>query len=570
MGYNFLPYGCDQAFLLPPDARDWLPAGHLSWAVIDAVGELDLDAFLAYYRSDGKGRPAYHPKMMTSLVLYCYCKGIRSSRAVEMACLDDVGCRVITGNQAIDHATVARFARRHRDALTGLFVQVLAVCAREGLVTVDLVAGDGTKVKASASKASSRTLEELDVSIEELQKALEAEVSAWWRQADLLDGQEDGEPDAARGVRPASGTRKRTADRLARAEQAREMLTERHGDTSGAVTALEQARQRAAKAAQRLAEETAAHQEKLGRYQASQQAKAEGCGGRAGRPPKPMDRAAKVCAARAEQERAAAALQRALADPGKGNVPKGNTTDPHCRIMPAKTGGYMCARNLQALANDRQVILAMLLHDNPIDVGALHPLLKAGRANLDADRKGALRRRIRLRSQLHRRLRGQPAGSRAQRGRHLRPRPGQRQDRPRRLGQHGRHDGHARGQRGLQETAGHHRACFRAAVRAHGPQPELPRRDGPHRASPVGNHPQPAEMLPQPATRPIRHGHRPDTRAQRRLTGTGRQALPPKQVRMSGPASRTHDRDRSRRAHPGPAGTADRQADTAIACVRPM
>jgi hypothetical protein len=178
--------------------------------------------------------------MMTSLVLYCYCKGIRSSRAVEMACLDDVGYRVIAGNVAVDHATAARFVRRHKDALTGLFVQVLAVCAREGLVTAGLVAGDGTKAKASASKASSRTLEELDVSIGELQKAPEAEVSAWWRQADLLDEQEDSEQatnDAASGVPAAAGTRKRTADRLARAQQAREMLTERHGDTSGAVTA---------------------------------------------------------------------------------------------------------------------------------------------------------------------------------------------------------------------------------------------------------------------------------------------------------------------------------------------
>jgi transposase len=385
VGYNFLHYGCDQDFLLPPDARDWLPAGHLSWAVIDAVGELDLSEFLAYYRSDGQGRPAYHPKMMTALVLYCYCKGIRSSRAVQMACSDDVGCRVITGNQAIDHATVARFVRRHRDPLTGLFVQVLAVCAREGLVTVDLVAGDGTKVKANASKAASCTLEELDVSIAELQKALEAEVTAWWHQADLLDSQdEQAATDADRAVPAATGTRKRTADRLARAGQAREMLAQRHGDTRGAATALGQARQRAVKAAKRLADETAAHQQKLDRYQESQQAKASGGGGRAGRPPKPMDQAAKVCAAQSEQERADAALQRALADPNKGNVPKGNTTDPHCRIMPAKTGGYMCARNLQALANDRQIILAMLLHDNPIDVGALHPLLNAGRANLDA------------------------------------------------------------------------------------------------------------------------------------------------------------------------------------------
>jgi len=86
--------------------------------------ELDLGAFLAYYRSDGKGRPAYHPKMMTSLVLYCYCKGIRSSRAVEMACLDDVGCRVITGNLAVDHATVGPFrtsapGRAHRTVRAG-------------------------------------------------------------------------------------------------------------------------------------------------------------------------------------------------------------------------------------------------------------------------------------------------------------------------------------------------------------------------------------------------------------------------------------------------------------------
>ena len=454
--------------------------------------------------------------MMTALVLYCYCKGIRSSRAVQMACFDDVGCRVITGNQSVGHATVARFVRRHKDALTGLFVQVLAICAREGLVTAGLVAGDGTKVKASASKAASRTLEELEVSIDELQKALEAEVTAWWQEADLLDAQdEQAAADADRAVPAAAGIRKRTADRPARAEQAKEMLAQRHGDTKGAATALEQARQRAAKAAKRLAEESAAHHEKLDRYQASQQAKASGGGGRAGRPPKPVDQAAKVCAARAEQERADAALQRALADPDKGNVPKGNTTDPHCRIMPAKTGGYMCARNLQALANDRQIILAMLLHDNPIDVGALHPLLKAGRASLDA---------IGITTRSARPCPAPDTPPRPTSPPAARPacwlpcttkpppaaatRPEARPFPP--PGRHGRHDGHARGQGSLQEAPGHHRARLRAAVRAHGTEPDLPRRDGPYRASPVGYHPQPAEMLPQPATPPTRAGRRPE------------------------------------------------------------
>ena len=150
------------------------------------------------------------------------------------------------------------------------------------------------------------------------------------------------------------------------------------------MTALEQARQRAARAAKRPAEETAAHQGKLDRYRASQQAKADGSGGRPGRPPKPADQAALVCAAQAGQERAAAAPQRALADPGNGNVPKGSTTGRHCPIMPARTCGCMRARNLRALASGRQVIVAMLLHGTQIGAGALHPLLKAGRANPDA------------------------------------------------------------------------------------------------------------------------------------------------------------------------------------------
>ena len=126
MGYNFLFYGCDQDFLLPPDARDWLPAGHLSWAVINALGELDLNAFLKSTAATGRA-PCLPPKMMTALVPYCYCKGIRSSRAVQMACFDDVGCRVITGNQAVGHAG-PRLVHRHRDALRP-FVQAWPAAA---------------------------------------------------------------------------------------------------------------------------------------------------------------------------------------------------------------------------------------------------------------------------------------------------------------------------------------------------------------------------------------------------------------------------------------------------------
>lgn len=83
MGYNFIQSDSDQVFLLPPDMRDWLPEGHLAWEIIKVVDTLDLSAFLASYRADGQGRLAHHPTVMVTLVAYCYCKGIRSSRAIQ-------------------------------------------------------------------------------------------------------------------------------------------------------------------------------------------------------------------------------------------------------------------------------------------------------------------------------------------------------------------------------------------------------------------------------------------------------------------------------------------------------
>jgi transposase len=69
MAYNFLPSGRDQAFLLPPDLRDWLPASHLAWFVLDVVDQLDLGPFLAAYRDDGHGHPAYDPKTLLGVLL---------------------------------------------------------------------------------------------------------------------------------------------------------------------------------------------------------------------------------------------------------------------------------------------------------------------------------------------------------------------------------------------------------------------------------------------------------------------------------------------------------------------
>jgi transposase len=86
MGQKFIACDREQSFLMPPDVREWLPENHLAWFVIDAVGEMDLDAFYTAYRRDGRSRPAYDPVMMVALLLYTYARGIRSSRAIERAC----------------------------------------------------------------------------------------------------------------------------------------------------------------------------------------------------------------------------------------------------------------------------------------------------------------------------------------------------------------------------------------------------------------------------------------------------------------------------------------------------
>lgn len=184
--------GPDQGWLMPPDPRDWLPAGHLAWKVIEQVGEMDLSGFGARYRADGQGGRPYDPAMMVTLALYCYCRGRRSSREMEMATWDDVGARVICGGLHPDHSTIAEFIGRHFEAVCGLLPESVRACAREGLVSLDLVAGDGTKLKANASMASNRTAAQLDAEIAELEAQIDGEFRRWAQ--GMLDAEDAGGP----------------------------------------------------------------------------------------------------------------------------------------------------------------------------------------------------------------------------------------------------------------------------------------------------------------------------------------------------------------------------------------
>ena len=137
---SFRPWNPEQTLLLPPSPVDWLPEHHLVFFLLDLAAELDLDEIHAVYRQkDPRGEKAYEPRMMVVLLLYAYCVGLPSSRKIEKACWEDAAFRVLTGNQQPDHSRVSDFRRRHLDALAGLFIQVLRLCQKAGLVSLGTV-----------------------------------------------------------------------------------------------------------------------------------------------------------------------------------------------------------------------------------------------------------------------------------------------------------------------------------------------------------------------------------------------------------------------------------------------
>lgn len=193
---TYRPWELDQQWLLPPSIHEFVPAGHVAQFVRDTVREeLDLSAILEPYERDRRGFPAYHPVMMTALLLYAYCRGIYSSRRIARACMERVDFMAVTGMQKPDFRTIGKFRKRHLQALSETFVQVLQLCACAGLTKLGHVALDGTKVKAAASKRKAMSYERMVKAEPELAAA----VKDWFERAETLDKEEDAEHGKRRG-----------------------------------------------------------------------------------------------------------------------------------------------------------------------------------------------------------------------------------------------------------------------------------------------------------------------------------------------------------------------------------
>jgi transposase len=318
VGYNFVVEDLDQLFLMPPSITDWLPEDHLAWFVVDAVEEMDLSSFYADYRADGWGGGARHPRTMVALLLYAYCTGVVSSRRIEQACHVDVAFRVVCGNVAPDHTTIARFRARHETALKSLFTASLRLCARAGMASVGLVAVDGTKMAAPASMARNRTKDAIDRAVEEM-----------FADAKAADAAEDADHGPDRGGEPPAVLRGR-ADRRRRFKQAKQRMDAE------------------------IEAEEAAHAEHLARRAAQEAERGSKLRGR--KPKAPQDKA--------------------------GHRPKKvNTTDPQSGVM-STAKGFVQGYNAQAVANDEQVVVAAQVTDEHNDLGQLHPMIQATDAAL--------------------------------------------------------------------------------------------------------------------------------------------------------------------------------------------
>jgi len=324
---------------MPPDVRDWLSESHLAWFVIDAVAEMNLDGFYAAYRQDGRARPAYDPAMMVAVLLYAYARGIRSSRLIERACEEDVAFRVLAAQQRPDHATIARFVERHQEAVAELFGEVLVLCARSGLVTVAVIAVDGTKLHANACRDENLDYEQIAREILEEARAVDAA-------EDELYGEARGD-ELPEQLRTGEGRR-------AWLREAKRQLEAQRQKQARPVPRSRPKRLKEAK--RRLEEELFTEVRANAAYERYRSGRMRD-GRRFSRPPDPYTPPA--------------------APEGRINV-----SDPDSRVVKGLRG-FIQGYNAQAVTNEHQLVVAAEVMTAAPDFGHLEPMLDAAQRELE-------------------------------------------------------------------------------------------------------------------------------------------------------------------------------------------
>jgi transposase len=390
MAKGYRPVDRDQAFLFPPDMREWLPPSHPVHLVIAVVEDhLDTSAFHAGRRTGGAGTAGYDPDMLATVLVWGYAHGITSSRRIEELCRTDVAFRLICAGNLPDHVTVARFRSGFPDAVGEFFAQVLVLCARLGMGKLGTVALDGMKIAANASKAANRTGDGLRKLAEQAVAAHAAADAA----EDALFGpgrRGDEVPEEAWSPRSRDGRiRAALADleaerKAAEREQAAKAEGFRERQAAGQRTGCSPDSAAVELAQEKLARLMAAQQAKIDDWQARNAASLAATGKPLRNPPRQpagehcrvKEAAARVEAARAREQ---AAEQRAAEKEAnrKGPGPVRNVTDPDSRLMPVRGGGFIQGYNAQNVTSEDELVIATELTGDPADMAWFEPMTGA-------------------------------------------------------------------------------------------------------------------------------------------------------------------------------------------------
>ena len=187
MSKRYRPWNPNQQYLLPPSVHDWLPENDLVYFILDTVNDLDISAVTQKYEQEERGYPPYNPRMMVALLFYAYCRGVYSSRKIMQACEERLTFRVVVGDDIPNWRTISDFRKLHLKELEGLFIQVLQLCQKAGLVKLGHIALDSTKVKANASRHKAMSYGRM----KQEEKRLKEEIRQLLSKAEAVDQQED-------------------------------------------------------------------------------------------------------------------------------------------------------------------------------------------------------------------------------------------------------------------------------------------------------------------------------------------------------------------------------------------
>jgi transposase len=386
MAKRYRPVDRDQPYLFPPSMRDWLPPEHPVWLVITVVEDhLDTSAFHALRKAGGPGAAGYDPDMLVTLLVWAYAHQVTSSRRIEQLCGTDVAFRVICGGNLPRHVTISEFRGAFAGAAGEFFAQVLALCARLGMGKLGVVALDGMKIAASASKSANRT--------EETLARMAAETVARHGETDAAEDDLFGAGAAGDEVPGDAWSPRRRAGRIAaalaslraereaaqagREQQAAGYLRHQGEGRPGAppaAAAVQAARVRLERArAGRAAQLAGLERRAAGPVIAGSRRDRA----RAGVEDYCLVKAASAALAQAEARAAAAARKAAeKQDDRQGPGPVRNITDPDSRLMPVRGGGFLQGYNTQNVTSEDGLIIATALTRDTTDTRWFEPMLR--------------------------------------------------------------------------------------------------------------------------------------------------------------------------------------------------